>query len=618
RLRLRARAAGTHGDRQSARHANGSALRDGPFKCCLTTPTTRDAEFSAAVHCGVTTSPRARSCELAAIMSASEPASRTRPRNRPEVMSYVSASGALCLSGAALLYLYSLYQDRKAQELRGAHQLASLAGASSKQGDQQPTALCSATWHRPTSAPVAAPSVTSTSPCLYLHNVILPALVSIRGRVNSHASKKCELCDKAAVIHEVVEEEVWRKQRAEGRTVYEPFETRKVFEEAEWFLEDGSGVRVKVENALQADRLRSAMEVKSEFVAEDLSQKTLGKVLMEKAWQMTKAGVRKTERYLPVGAVITCVGELAPNTICGPQGADSSSSTASGAGPSAEPGSGPGPGPAAASVSGSSDASTSAPATDHSAAHSRLPFGGSSSSSSMGGSAKHSSMGPMGLVVGPLAAAAKLAGPLQLGFGGGGGRGGAGRGLHPDIPYVLRKPASGPCYITPMTTDLLHAALSSTSRNCRVLACALGAVGAILVARRAWARLLQAAHERRVRARVAAVEAAKKARLAEARRSRAVGPEQQGAGVSSAATDDDEDDGSRVQHDRQAGTCVVCLDGGVELTFLLAWSGRAGCIHTVRTPVLLRGLRLDNGPVPAVPDQGEANQSVSPVKRTWQ
>ncbi|KAJ9517418.1 hypothetical protein QJQ45_016795 [Haematococcus lacustris] len=35
----------------SARHVNGSALRDGPFKCCFTTPTTQDAEFSAAVHC---------------------------------------------------------------------------------------------------------------------------------------------------------------------------------------------------------------------------------------------------------------------------------------------------------------------------------------------------------------------------------------------------------------------------------------------------------------------------------------------------------------------------------------------------------------------------------------
>ncbi len=43
-------------------------------------------------------------------------------------------------------------------------------------------------------------------------------------------------------------------------------------------------MRVKVENALQADRLRSAMEYKSEFVGEDLSKTTLGKVLMEKAW----------------------------------------------------------------------------------------------------------------------------------------------------------------------------------------------------------------------------------------------------------------------------------------------------------------------------------------------
>jgi hypothetical protein len=41
---------------------------------------------------------------------------------------------------------------------------------------------------------------------------------------------------------------------------------------------------VKVENALQAERLRTAMETKTEFMPEDMSQKTLGKVLMEKAW----------------------------------------------------------------------------------------------------------------------------------------------------------------------------------------------------------------------------------------------------------------------------------------------------------------------------------------------
>lgn len=31
--------------------------------------------------------------------------------------------------------------------------------------------------------------------------------------------------------------------------------------------------------------------------------------------QMTKTGMRKTERYLPVGTVVTCVGELSPNYI---------------------------------------------------------------------------------------------------------------------------------------------------------------------------------------------------------------------------------------------------------------------------------------------------------------
>lgn len=53
--------------------------------------------------------------------------------------------------------------------------------------------------------------------------------------------------------------------------------------------EDGGGVRVKVENALQADRLRGTMEFKSEFVAEDMSKATLGKVIMEKAWWVAGA-----------------------------------------------------------------------------------------------------------------------------------------------------------------------------------------------------------------------------------------------------------------------------------------------------------------------------------------
>lgn len=37
-------------------------------------------------------------------------------------------------------------------------------------------------------------------------------------------------------VLQLLEEEVWRKQRAEGRTIYEPFETRKLFDECEWFV----------------------------------------------------------------------------------------------------------------------------------------------------------------------------------------------------------------------------------------------------------------------------------------------------------------------------------------------------------------------------------------------
>jgi len=52
--------------------------------------------------------------------------------------------------------------------------------------------------------------------------------------------------------------------------------------------EDGSGVRVKVENALQAELLRTCQLVETEFVSEDMSQKSLSRVLMEKAWWVAR------------------------------------------------------------------------------------------------------------------------------------------------------------------------------------------------------------------------------------------------------------------------------------------------------------------------------------------
>ncbi len=109
------------------------------------------------------------------------------------------------------------------------------------------------------------------------------------------------------------------------------------------------------------------------------------------------------------------------------------------------------------------------------------------------------------------------------------------------------------------------------------LAYAFGAVGAVLILHKVLARLLQRAHERRIRARVALAEAQRKARAAEQRKARAAlaaaAPATGGgaaaaaaaAAASSALLLDDEEEGYR--GDRVAGTCVVCLEEAVDMVF---------------------------------------------------
>jgi hypothetical protein len=251
--------------------------------------------------------------------------------------------------------------------------------------------------------------------------------------------------------------------------------------------------------------------------------------------QMTKHGMRKTERCLPVGAVVTCVGEVSHNTIrTGHEGSSSSSSSAS---------------PSTSSSSSASGASS--PTGSHA----------SSSHSSIGSSAAGNLASGL---LGPLGALSRVT------------------GSHSAPPYVIRKPANGgPSYITPLTVDQLKAALSSTARNCRFLAYALGAVGAVLMARKALSRLMQRMHERKVRARVAAVEAARKARkraaagtgapcaacgahrLARPSDAAAAGAEgQQGGGAAAGSSG-----ASSYNGDREPDTCVICLEENAETVF---------------------------------------------------
>jgi len=390
---------------------------------------------------------------------------------------------------------------------------------------------------------------------------LLPMLVAIRGRVNSYYAKKCELSEKHAVIHELLEEEIWRKQRAEGRTTYEPFETRKVFEECEWFVEDGSGLRVKVENALQAGHLRSAMEMKTEFVAEDLTQKSIGRVLMEKAWQMTKTGMRKTERYLPVGTVVTCVGELAPNHIrtpvsatpagtVSPSGTHNQTATFSSAPlhlPSASSSGGSsvpesrGSSEGAAGPSSSTSSSNSGNSSGFGGYFQSGSFGGSNPSA-QGGGDKSVFAGPFpGLING------------QRDIRGGGGDG------EESLAYVLRKPVVGPSYITTLSVDQLVAAMSNTARKCRWAAYALGAVGVLLVARKAILRVQQQLHQRRVRARVLQVE--------QARRTRQMKSPGDLRGSSCQEDLCREGYPEGYEGDREPNTCVICLESNVGTVF---------------------------------------------------
>eukprot|EP00798_Chlamydomonas_sp_ICE-L_P008318 gene8318-1593_t len=191
-------------------------------------------------------------------------------------------------------------------------------------------------------------------------STMMPVLVAVRGLVESDAPKQCELCDKKAVIHEIIEEEIWRKERENGRTVHEPFEIRKVVELCEWFLDDGTS-RLRVENGQAAERLQSAMEVKQIFEPEDHSKSgSLVRLMIDKAWKMTKQGVRKTEHFLPVGATVTAVGEVSRNTLSEMQaGGKSKSTLLSGLGPTTLPSTSISTPSTAAAASASTSASTS-------------------------------------------------------------------------------------------------------------------------------------------------------------------------------------------------------------------------------------------------------------------
>ncbi|GFR41243.1 hypothetical protein Agub_g1916 [Astrephomene gubernaculifera] len=114
---------------------------------------------------------------------------------------------------------------------------------------------------------------------------LLPLLVAARGRLTSPQPSQCELGGGAAVMRELVEEEVYFKEHSgSGRVTQESFEVRREVEQREALLEDASGCGLRVEDLPRAGGLAEVLEVRQVFRPVDLLQGTLIQHVLNKAF----------------------------------------------------------------------------------------------------------------------------------------------------------------------------------------------------------------------------------------------------------------------------------------------------------------------------------------------
>lgn len=141
-----------------------------------------------------------------------------------------------------------------------------------------------------------------------------PVIAAVRGFVESGKAKKCELSKGSAVMSKIEEHEIYSKVRTNGSIALEPQEVRKVIEDCEWFIRDStSKSTVKVDNARAAASIETTMEVKQTYTPEPGSD--VIKFAQRLAGFKVKQGTRKTETYLPVGSVVTAIGEVTRNPL---------------------------------------------------------------------------------------------------------------------------------------------------------------------------------------------------------------------------------------------------------------------------------------------------------------
>eukprot|EP01026_Neomeris_dumetosa_P055541 TRINITY_DN5055_c0_g1_i1.p1 TRINITY_DN5055_c0_g1~~TRINITY_DN5055_c0_g1_i1.p1 ORF type:complete len:346 (-),score=29.68 TRINITY_DN5055_c0_g1_i1:245-1282(-) len=137
---------------------------------------------------------------------------------------------------------------------------------------------------------------------------VLPQLVAVRGRAYSDEPLKSQLSDKKAVITRLTQvRSSWKQDLTTGSWKREQNNLKKVVDEALWCLEDGSSVRLPVFGAQEANGLM--YEAAGEVFDQKDDRGTVRK-LMDVVMGIRVDGIRTTESIVPVGSLLTAVGEI--------------------------------------------------------------------------------------------------------------------------------------------------------------------------------------------------------------------------------------------------------------------------------------------------------------------
>eukprot|EP00803_Ostreobium_quekettii_P007046 evm.model.scf_2293.2 EVM.evm.TU.scf_2293.2 scf_2293:14739-19974(+) len=141
---------------------------------------------------------------------------------------------------------------------------------------------------------------------------LLPLLIAVRGRAASDEPIQAEMTGTPSVLAEVTEELNALKQNEKGEWLPDCQLIRHQKWETNWYLTDPGKTRLGIENCQQADLLRTAMLLSAQEYRE--GNRNLYSRILDRLTGYRPLGVKKSERVLAVGSLITIVGELTQST----------------------------------------------------------------------------------------------------------------------------------------------------------------------------------------------------------------------------------------------------------------------------------------------------------------